>query len=350
MSEKTSTQSSKVVAIVGAGLGGSLCACFFAKHGIQVHLFELRPDIRTQKVVKGRSINMALSRRGRDALAYVGCETTIVNSGIAMRARMIHELNCTKHPIPYGTRADHEILSIDRRTLNELLLNGSASGNRVDFRVDVVIGYDGCHSAVRTAMMKIDAINVAQEYFETYYMEFCIPPKNDQFVMEPNYLHIWPRHQFMLIALPNQDKSFTTTLFSPISIFRTLETADDVLTFFRQYFPDAVSFIGANEIIETYFSSKPQPLISTKCEPHTTYNGDMLLMGDAAHSMAPFYAQGMNSAFEDCLVLFDKLKENNFDFPKAFSAYNRPLRIHKQISIEYLDSNEMINYFDDIST
>ncbi|CAF1120348.1 unnamed protein product [Rotaria sp. Silwood1] len=225
-----------------------------------------------------------------------------------------------------------------------------ASGNRVDFRVDVVIGYDGCHSAVRTAMMKIDAINVAQEYFETYYMEFCIPPKNDQFVMEPNYLHIWPRHQFMLIALPNQDKSFTTTLFSPISIFRTLETADDVLTFFRQYFPDAVSFIGANEIIETYFSSKPQPLISTKCEPHTTYNGDMLLMGDAAHSMAPFYAQGMNSAFEDCLVLFDKLKENNFDFPKAFSAYNRPLRIHKQISIEYLDSNEMINYFDDIST
>ncbi|CAF4775300.1 unnamed protein product [Rotaria sp. Silwood2] len=191
---------------------------------------------------------MALSRRGRDALAYVGCETTIVNNGIAMRARMIHELNCTKHPIPYGTRVDH-------------------------------------------------------------------------FVMEPNYLHIWPRHQFMLIALPNQDKSFTTTLFSPISIFRKLKTADDVMNFFRQYFPDAVSFIGANEIVETFFSSKPQPLISTKCEPHATHNGDMLLMGDAAHSMAPFYAQGMNSAFEDCLVLFDKLKENNFDFPKAFSAY-----------------------------
>ncbi|CAF2703608.1 unnamed protein product [Rotaria sp. Silwood2] len=315
---------------------------------------------------------MALSRRGRDALAYVGCETTIVNNGIAMRARMIHELNCTKHPIPYGTRVDHEILSIDRHSFvalaeaskrpnitihfqhkftgweedQKIASFHDASGNRVDFRVDAVIGYDGCHSAVRTAMMKLDAINVAQEYFETYYMEFCIPPKNDQFVMEPNYLHIWPRHQFMLIALPNQDKSFTTTLFSPISIFRKLKTADDVMNFFRQYFPDAVSFIGANEIVETFFSSKPQPLISTKCEPHATHNGDMLLMGDAAHSMAPFYAQGMNSAFEDCLVLFDKLKENNFDFPKAFSAYNetRVRDTHAIVDLSMYNHREMTHY------
>lgn len=139
--------------------------------------------------------------------------------------------------------------------------------------------------------------------------------------MEINYLHIWPRHQFMLIALPNQDMSYTTTLFLPISMFRQLKTSDDVLKFFYKYFPDAVPLIGEKEILETYFSSKPQALISTKCEPHTTYNGDILLMGDAAHSMAPFYGQGMNSAFEDCLVLFEKLKENNFVLPKAFAAY-----------------------------
>ncbi|CAF4843629.1 unnamed protein product [Rotaria socialis] len=371
MPEETDLQSAKVVAIVGGGLGGALCACFFAKHDIQVHLFELRPDIRTQKVVKGRSINMALSRRGRDALAYVDCETTIVNNGIAMRARMIHDLDCTKHSIPYGTRPDHEILSIDRRVLNELLLTEAsrrpninihfqhkfvgwdednkiasfddASGNRVEFRADAVIGYDGCHSAVRTAMMKTDAINVAQEYFDTHYMEFCISPQSKQFAIEPNYLHIWPRHQFMLIALPNQDMSFTTTLFLPISIFRKLKTADDVLNFFGQYFPDAVSFIGTKEIVETFFSSKPQPLISTKCEPHATYRGDMLLMGDAAHSMAPFYAQGMNSAFEDCIVLFDKLRENDFDLPKAFASYNdaRVCDTHAIVDLSMYNHREM---------
>jgi len=125
----------------------------------------------------------------------------------------------------------------------------------------------------------------------------------------------------MLIALPNQDKSFTTTLFLPLSIFETLTTTDKLLGFFQKYFPDAISLIGRENLIETFFSSKPLPLISIKCSPHTSTCGDILLMGDAAHSMVPFYAQGMNSAFEDTVVLFEKLKENNFQFPKAFKDY-----------------------------
>ena len=139
--------------------------------------------------------------------------------------------------------------------------------------------------------------------------------------METNYLHIWPRHEFMLIALPNQDKSFTTTLFLPLSIFQKLTTKDEVLTFFQQYFPDAISFIGRDDLLETYFSSKPLPLVSIKCSPHASVSGDILLMGDASHSMVPFYGQGMNSAFEDVLVLFEKLKDNQFDFAKAFHDY-----------------------------
>ena len=139
--------------------------------------------------------------------------------------------------------------------------------------------------------------------------------------MEVNYLHIWPRHDFMLIALPNQDKSFTTTLFLPKTIFDQITNTDELLRFFQKYFPDAISLIGRENLIETYFSSKPLPLISIKCSTHVSSVGDILLMGDAAHSMVPFYGQGMNSAFEDSLVLFEKLKENNFQLTDAFKAY-----------------------------
>ncbi|UJR38358.1 hypothetical protein I4U23_031028 [Adineta vaga] len=345
------SESNQVVAIVGGGLGGTLCSLFFAKHGIKVHLFELRSDIRKQKIVKGRSINMALSRRGRDALAYVNCEDVIVQNGIPMHSRMLHDLNCHTTSVRYGTHPDHEIISIDRRILNELLLDEACkrpeitihfqhkfvSWNReekiatfqnesddyVDFKVDALIGYDGCHSGVRAAMMKLDSVNFSQRYIDTNYMEFCIPPKNNEFAMDINYLHIWPRHEFMLIALPNQDKSFTTTLFLPLQIFQQITTEDELLTFFQKYFPDAISFIGRENLIETYFTSKPLPLISIKCSPHASIHGDILLMGDAAHSMIPFYAQGMNSAFEDTIVLFDKLKENDFQIPKAFVEYNK---------------------------
>jgi len=139
--------------------------------------------------------------------------------------------------------------------------------------------------------------------------------------MEVNYLHIWPRHKFMLIALPNQDKSFTTTLFLPLTIFEKIQTTDDLLSFFQEYFPDAISLIGKENLIETYHSSKPLALVAIKCSPHASSNGDILLMGDAAHSTVPFYAQGMNSAFEDSLILFEQLKENNFDFAAAFQEY-----------------------------
>lgn len=178
-----------------------------------------------------------------------------------------------------------------------------------------------CHSAVRAAMMKFDLVDFSQKFIDTHYMEFCIPPRENEFAMAVNHLHIWPRHDFMLIALPNQDKSFTTTLFLPLTIFQKLTNQDELLEFFQKYFPDAISLIGKENLIETYFSSKPLSLVSIKCSPHASSRGDILLMGDAAHSMCPFYAQGMNSAFEDTLVLFEKMKENDFDIPNSFRAY-----------------------------
>ena len=142
-----------------------------------------------------------------------------------------------------------------------------------------------------------------------------------QFAMPENYLHIWPRHQFIIIASPNQDKSFNATLILPMSMFNRLSKSEEILKFFEQYFPDFLSFVGAESIIDKFLSSKPSSIITIKCSTYVSSTGDMLLMGDAAHSIAPFYAQGMNATFEDCLVLFETLKETNFDIQKAFIAY-----------------------------
>ncbi|CAF3983074.1 unnamed protein product [Adineta steineri] len=343
---------SPTIAIIGGGLGGSLCACFFAKHDFQVHLFELRPDIRTQKTVKGRSINMALSRRGHDSLAYINCAEMIANTGVPLYARMMHDENGHTCAFPYGPYEkdpNHMILSVERDALSKCLLDEASkssnitihfehkfiswnrdtkealfctsSGTQVKFNVDFIIGFDGSYSSVRAAMMKTEKINLTQEYLDLYYMEINIPAKDGQFAMPENYLHIWPRHKFVIIASPNQDKSFNATLILPISMFDSLSTSEEVLQFFQQYFPDVLSFIGSDEIIKTFRSSTPRPLITIKCSTYVSSAGDMLLMGDAAHSMAPFYAQGMNAAFEDCLVLFETLKQTNFDFQKAFIAY-----------------------------
>jgi kynurenine 3-monooxygenase len=139
--------------------------------------------------------------------------------------------------------------------------------------------------------------------------------------MPENYLHIWPRHKFIIIASANQNKSFNATLVLPMSIFNSLSKSEEILQFFQENFPDFLSFVGSDEIIKTFLSSKPRPFVTIKCSTYVSSNGDMLLMGDAAHSIAPFYAQGMNAAFEDCLILFETLEQTNFDIQKAFITY-----------------------------
>ncbi|CAF3682060.1 unnamed protein product [Rotaria sp. Silwood1] len=257
---------------------------------------------------------MALSRRGRDALAYINCEKMIVRTGVPLYARMMHDENgrtCVLPYGPYGMDSNHV------RCPTYIY----SSGKQVNFNVDFIIGFDGCYSSVRTAMMKTERINFTQEYLDLYYMEIDIPSRDGQFAMPENYLHIWPRHKFVIIASPNQDKSFNATLILPMSIFNSLSKSEEILQFFQQYFPDVLSFVGSDNIIKTLLSSKPRSLITIKCSTYVSSTGDMLLMGDAAHSIAPFYAQGMNAAFEDCLVLFETLKQTNFDIQKAFIAY-----------------------------
>lgn len=341
----------KHVAIIGGGLVGSLNACFMAKRGFKVSLYELRKDMRKEEHVKGRSINLALSVRGLAALEAVGLKEKIMPYGIPMYARLIHNKDGTKKRIPYG-KSHQFIMSVDRRKLNEILLSESEShsnvelhfehklkncsftdkpmtvfekpdGELVEENFDVIIGNDGAFSAVRNQLMKTTRFDFQQCFIPHGYMELTIPPNSKgDFAMETNCLHIWPREEFMMIALPNLDRSFTTTLFMPFEIFESIHNEDDLINFFQKVFPDSIPFIGKQELIKTFLNRKALPLVSVKCKPYNK-EGKVVIMGDAAHAMVPFYGQGMNAGFEDCLVLEKFLNECNDNFDEALTKYSQ---------------------------
>ncbi|XP_071962180.1 kynurenine 3-monooxygenase-like [Antedon mediterranea] len=335
--------------IVGGGLVGSLEACFLAKRGLKVDLFEARQDIRLLEHVKGRSINLALSVRGREALGAVGLEQEVVSGGIRMNARKIHDINGKLSAQAYGTK-DQYILSIDRRKLNETLLSAAESnsnvtlhfkhkfikadldegkavflnsdGQEVEAHADLIVGCDGAYSALRRHIMRTTRFDYSQEYIPHGYMELSIPPsKDDKFQMDHNFLHIWPRGEFMMIALPNQDKSFTLTLFMPFNIFESIKTNEDLLIFFNKYFKDSIDLIGMKELCDCFLSSKALPLVSIKCWPYHV-GKNALLLGDAAHAMVPFYGQGMNCGLEDCLVLDEIFEEFGNDLESILNTYS----------------------------
>uniref|UniRef100_A0A0N4Z5L6 Kynurenine 3-monooxygenase n=1 Tax=Parastrongyloides trichosuri TaxID=131310 RepID=A0A0N4Z5L6_PARTI len=338
------------VLIAGGGLVGALNACFFANRGWDVEVFDVRMDIRKMEHVPGRSINLALSQRGKASLDAVGLKDYIANSGVQMFARLVHDMDGkTLHKQPYGQPGEH-IVSINRRHLNEIMITEAEKFDKVSFYFehkvikadsrkkelvimnlntneqlkfngDLILACDGAHSAVRRSLMAAPHFNYSQEYIGHGYVELNILPKNDDYALEPNVFHLWPRGDFTLIALANRDKTFTVTIFAPFKIFEE-EMYDDesVLKFFKKYFPDAYTLLGDTHILETFNRMKPQTLLNIKCSPHS-FGDCILLTGDAAHAMVPFYGQGMNCGFEDCLVLSKILDEFNDNIPKALAAY-----------------------------
>ncbi|XP_059095648.1 kynurenine 3-monooxygenase-like [Tigriopus californicus] len=340
--------------IVGGGLVGALEACFLAKRGVEVHLYEYRDDIRNMEHVAGKSINLSLSVRGRAALAHLGLDLHLTQDyGIPMRARMIHPIQGHTYAVPYG-KEDQCIYSVGRRYLNELLLDAGEkfpnlhyhfnykltyldveSGEMVfqshdvehKIQSDMVLGCDGAFSNVRKALMRKTRFDFSQEYIPHAYLELCIPPtQGGEFAMPPNYLHIWPRGNFMMIALPNQDKSFTVTLFMPFETFDAITDDTSLLDFFLANFPDSIPLIGQARLIEDYFNIKPSPLVSIKCSPYN-YQDKVLILGDAAHAMVPFYGQGMNCGMEDVLILDQYLDKYPQSRLKAFEEYSRTRNI-----------------------
>ena len=336
------------VTVVGGGLVGSLLARSLGSQGLRVHLRESRADIRRSAGVGGRSINLALSRRGREALKAVGLEDEVLSEAIPMRARKIHPVCGVLYSIPYGTNSEDCIYSVNRHALNELLLTRAEEhpnisvhfesrllladlknktltfrdeGEEKVIKTDFIFGCDGAHSTVRRQMMRWGRLNYQQEYIEHGYKELTMPPTPDgEFAMEPNFLHIWPRQQFMMIALPNQDKSFTLTLFMPFSIFDSITTRDNLLSLFLANFPDTISKIGEQQLYQEYFENPVGSMISVKCTPHYMA-GSTLLLGDAAHAVVPFYGQGMNAGFEDCLIFTECLVKCGGDLSTAAQMY-----------------------------
>jgi kynurenine 3-monooxygenase len=344
------------ILIIGAGLCGSLLALRLGQRGYNVSVYEMRPDLRKVDISAGRSINLAFSNRGNKAIKLVGLEDKVEALCIPMNGRMIHDAHGNTFQSNYSGRDQEYINSISRGELNALLLdeaekhkNVSLYFNKkcksVDFEkttalfkeydtedefiedADVIIATDGAGSAMRKSyyLGKKFLFSFSQEYLTHGYKELSILPKeNGDYKASKNALHIWPRGNFMLIALPNLDGSFTVTLFLSYDEgeynFNNLKTEDNVMKFFKKEFPDALELMP--NLTDDFFQNPTAPLGTVKCSPWH-YKGNTLLMGDAAHAIVPFYGQGMNASFED-VVEFDAILDQNLgDWETILKAYEK---------------------------
>jgi kynurenine 3-monooxygenase len=340
----------KETVIIGAGLVGSLLSIYLSKRGYNIKIYERRADMRTEKISAGRSINLALSDRGIKALEEVGIMEEIKKIAIPMHGRYIHNADGSTAYQPYGNDGQF-INSVSRGELNKMLMNlAEKSGveiffnqkcESINWKTDEIIfenninhklqtinyklcfGSDGAFSAARlTHQLQHDRFQYQQYYIDFGYKELNIPAgPNGEFMMEKNALHIWPRGNYMLIALPNIDGSFTCTLFFPFegeTSFATLTTKEKVKIFFEDTFTDAVSLMPTLE--EDFFNNPTSSLVTVKCFPWIREDR-FALIGDAAHAIVPFFGQGMNCGFEDCRVLNELIDKHNEDWSLILYEY-----------------------------
>ena len=384
------------VIIVGAGLAGSLLAIYLAKRGIEVDVYEARGDMRLKKVAVGRSINLALSDRGIAALREVGMDEYMLAEAVPMYGRMIHSVDGQTRLLPYSGRQGEYINSVSRAGLNIALINEAEKHASVRFHFnewcvdfdcksgeaqfssglkvggDTVIATDGAGSAIRQAMEReLPDFKISSVFLEHGYKELHIPASDDiknpvatvpGSDFEKNALHIWPRHKFMMIALPNFDGSFTCTLFlshkggNPSSSeavssahendtlptgrvyasFDRLTCETEVHEFFNREFPDAVPLMPT--LVEDFFNNSTGNLGTIKCFPWNA-GGRALLLGDSAHAVVPFYGQGMNCAFEDVRVLDSLIEKHGTDWETVYEEYGELRKVNTDAIADMAEEN-----------
>lgn len=339
----------ETVTLIGAGLNGPLLGLELVKRGFRVQVYERRPDMRRVPISAGRSINLAISTRGIHALKQVGLWELMQKIVIPMKGRMMHSAISELTFQRYGKDDSEVINSISRAELNIALMNAAeAQGVKIHFQKrctginfktgalrlrneethdeqtiesDVVIGCDGSASAIRGQMLRQSRFNFSQQYLDYGYKELTIPAREGKHVLEINALHIWPRGNYMLIALPNVDGTFACILFLPFEgpdSFERLTTYDAVGAFFQKHFPDAVPFMP--DLAENFFANPTGAMVTIKCSPWHV-GGKALLLGDAAHAIVPFFGQGINCGFEDCTVFLELLDRYGADWKRVFSEF-----------------------------
>ncbi|KAL8650137.1 MAG: hypothetical protein Q9226_005278 [Calogaya cf. arnoldii] len=378
-------RSKQKILVVGAGPVGALAALYAASRGDEVAVYELRDDLRdpsTTPLNFTKSINLALSERGINSMRHAECEgllDAVLEESIPMHGRMIHgrsqDGKLYQEPQLYDAQGRY-IRAVDRAMLNKRLLdyleqmpnvtlhfNHKLTGadfkeniawfeqrsvpktdhaqnptdnaptktdkgrpEEITVEFDFMIGADGAHSAARFHMMKFARLAYQQEYIDTLWCEFHINPRSSDssFAISPDHLHIWPGGSFMFIAIPSVDRSFTCTLFAPESYFTALAplSPEDFVSSFSKNYPGVCPELISPQDLRQQFTENPNlPLLSIKCTPYH-YKSSVVILGDAAHAMVPFYGQGMNAGLEDVRVLFDFLDAHDVynDSPKLATS------------------------------
>ncbi len=343
-------QTPKNIAVIGSGLVGSLLALYLKKSGHQVTVFDRRPDIRNVEF-SGRSINLAMSNRGWNALQGVGIEEEIKKIAIPLDKRAMHVVGKKQYFQPYGKDGE-AIWSISRGVLNRKMIDlaeeagvsfrfeekvwdidlpeakiytgDSEKGAWTAYQYDMVFGCDGAFSRVRHKMQRRSRFDYSQDFIDVGYKELRIPPNGDgSHKLDKHSFHIWPRGKFMLIAMPNLDGSFTCTLFMPFEgpvSFENIQSKSEAAAFFTKYFPNVMQVMDG--LLEDFFKNPTSAMVTMKCHPWT-YWDKVALVGDSAHAVVPFYGQGMNAGFEDIFVLNQIISELGDDWEGIFKKYQK---------------------------
>ena len=345
------------ISLIGAGLNGPLLAILLMQRGFAVEIYERRPDMRRVRMSAGRSINLALSTRGIHALQQASLWGGMRNIIIPMKGRMMHSVTGELTFQPYGQNEAEVINSISRAELNIALINAAEehgatihfnrrcmgydlktgairvrdeeTGEETTLEAGVVIGCDGSASSIRAEMLKLNRFNFSQQYLDYGYKELTIPAgAYGQHLLETHALHIWPRGNHMLIALPNIDGTFACILFLPFEgadSFAGLTTAAQVDQFFESRFPDAVPLMP--QLADNYFANPTGAMVTIKCSPWHM-EGRALLLGDAVHAIVPFFGQGINCGFEDCTCLVELLDRHGADWARVFAEFEKERKVN----------------------
>ena len=351
------TGKAETVSLIGAGLNGPLLALGLVKRGFRVDIYERRPDMRRVRTSAGRSINLALSTRGIHALAQAGLWDEMRKIIIPMKGRMMHSATAELTFQPYGKDESEVINSISRSDLNMALMNAAEqqgvkicfeerctgidlktgaiqlrnerTGTDRELNPGVVIACDGAVSVIRNEILKHGRFNFSQQYLDYGYKELTIPAgPNGKHALETNALHIWPRGNHMLIALPNIDRTFGCILFLPFEgpdSFARLTTPSAVIGFFRLRFPDVIPLMP--DLADNFSANPIGAMVTIKCSPWHV-DGGALLLGDAAHAIVPFFGQGINCGFEDCSCLLELLDRHGADWQLIFQEFEKARKIN----------------------